>query len=76
MNHYCQGVDGQVFGNLSSGSYTLFIEARAIENTNEVAYDTAGPVILAAGANASISEAIGKNTHLLATHTYFIIIMI
>ena len=50
-----------MFQNLAAGTYTLFIEATATENTNEVAYDTVGPVILSAGANASISEAIGKN---------------
>ena len=57
---YCEGVDGQVFDNLTAGSYSLFIEATAIENTNEVAYDRIGPIVLAIGANASISEAIGS----------------
>ena len=57
---YCKGVDRQEFRNLTAGTYTLFIEATATENTNEVAYDTVGPVILAIGANATVSEAIGK----------------
>ena len=55
-----KGVDGQVFPGLTAGTYTIFIEATATNNTNEVAYDTVGPVLLAIGANASISEAIGK----------------
>ena len=55
-----KGVDGQVFQHLAAGTYTIFIEATASDNTNEVVYDTVGPVLLAAGANASISEAIGK----------------
>ena len=45
-----------MFQNLTAGTYTLFIEATASENTNEVAYDTVGPVVL-----ANISEPIGKN---------------
>ena len=59
---YCKGVDGQVFQNLTAGTYTLFVEATATENTDEVAYDTVGPVVLAIGANATVSEAIGKKT--------------
>ena len=57
---YCEGVDGQVFDNLAAGTYTLFIEATATENRNEVAYDRIGPVVLALGANATNSEAIGS----------------
>ena len=59
---YCKGADGQVFQNLTAGTYTLFVEATATENTDEVAYDTVGPVVLAIGANATVSEAIGKKT--------------
>ena len=58
-HQYFKGVDGQVFHNLTAGAYTLFIEAAAIENTNEVAYDTVGPIVLAIGRNATISETIG-----------------
>ena len=57
---YFKGVDGQVFGDLAAGMYTIFIEATATNNTNEVVFDTVGPVLLAAGANATTSEAIGK----------------
>ena len=60
--YYCKGDDGQVFQNLTAGTYTLFVEARATENTNEVAFDTVGPVVLAIGANATVSEAIGNKT--------------
>ena len=49
-----------MFDNLAAGTYTLFIEATATDNTNEVAYDRIGPIVLAIGANASISEAIGS----------------
>ena len=63
-----KGVDGQVFSDLAAGTYTIFVEATATDNTNEVVYDTVGPVLLAVGANASISEAIGKYSYcLLAT---------
>ena len=62
MHQYFEGFDGQVFQNLTAGAYTLFIEAAAIENTNEVAYDTVGPIVLAIGTNATISETIGKKT--------------
>ena len=55
-----KGVDGQNFTNLAAGRYTLFIEATATDGSNDVAFDTVGPVLLAAGANATISEAIGK----------------
>jgi len=46
---YCKGVDGQVFRNLPNGTYTLFIEAKAVDNENEVAYDIAGPVVFLYG---------------------------
>ena len=59
---YCKGIDGQVFQDLTTGTYTLFVKAKAAENTNEVAYDTVGPIVLAIGANATVSEAIGKKT--------------
>ena len=59
---YCKGVDGQVFQDLTAGTYTLFVKAEAIENTNEVAYDTVGPIVLVIGANATVSEAVGKKT--------------
>ena len=49
-----------MFQHLAAGTYTIFIEATASDNTNDVVYDTVGPILLAAGANASISEAIGK----------------
>ena len=49
-----------MFDNLAAETYTLFIEATATENRNEVAYDRVGPVVLAIGANASIGEAIGS----------------
>ena len=65
---YFKGVDGQVFDGLAAGTYTIFIEATATNNTNEVVFDTVGPVLLAAGANATTSEAIGKySCCLLAT---------
>ena len=60
FTYILKGVDGQVFRGLAAGTYTVFIEATATNNTNEVAHDTFGPAYLAAGANASISEAIGK----------------
>ena len=60
---YCKGFDGQVFRYLNAGTYTLFIEAIATENMNEVAYNIFGPVLLTVGPNANISEAIGKNCH-------------
>ena len=56
---YCKGVDGQVFQNLTAGTYNLFIEATTTKNMNEVAFDTVGPVVLTIGPNASISETIG-----------------
>ena len=56
-----KGVDGQVFQYLVAGTYTIFIEATASDNANEVVFDIVGPILLAAGANASISEAIGKH---------------
>ena len=59
---YCKGVDGQVFQDLTAGTYTLFVKAEATENTNEVVYDTVGPTVLAIGTNATVSEAIGKKT--------------
>ena len=69
MTHLCintmyifKGLDGQIFQNLTAGAYTLFIEATSKENTNEVAHDTVGPVVLAIGPNATISETIGKKT--------------
>ena len=49
-----------MFRFLTAGTYILFIEATATENTNEVAYNTFGPVHLAVGANANTSEAIGE----------------
>ena len=66
---HCKGVDGQVFDGLVAGEYTLFIEATAVDNTNEVAYDTVGPVVIIAGVGASASEAIGKcpDSHLKTT---------
>lgn len=57
---HCKGVDGEVFRDLPAGTYTLFIEATGTENTNEVAYDTVGPIRLTVGGNATTSEAIGK----------------
>ena len=57
---YCKDVDGQVFQNVTAGTCTLFVEATATENTNEVAYDRVGPIVLVIGANATVSEAIGK----------------
>ena len=56
----CKGIDGQVFSGLAAGQYTLFIEATAVDNVNEVAYDTVGPVVIVAGVGATPSEAIGK----------------
>ena len=64
---YFKGVDGQVFRDLAAGTYTIFIEAMATNNTFEVVFDTVGPVLLAAGANATTSEAIG--CYLFATLT-------
>lgn len=64
---YFKGVDGQVFDGLAAGTYTIFIEATATNNTNEVVVDTVGPVLLAAGGNATTSEAIGKYSYLSAT---------
>ena len=58
---YCKGVDGDIFSGLVAGEYTLFIEATAVDNVNEVAYDTVGPVVIVAGVGATNSEAIGKN---------------
>lgn len=55
-----KGVDGQEFRNLVAGRYTLFIEARATENTNEVAYDTIGPVVIVVGRDATRMQAIGN----------------
>ena len=66
---HCKGVDGQVFQGLTAGTYTLFIEARAI-GTDEVAYDTVGPVVLAVGAGASVSEAIGN--YMITQRGYFV----
>ena len=57
---YCKGVNGQVFRNLTSGTYTLFIEATAIDNTKEVAYDTVGPVIFLYGIETTSISARGK----------------
>ena len=56
----CKGVDGQVFSGLAAGRHTLFIEATAVDNVNEVAYDAVGPVVIVAGVGASASEAIGN----------------
>lgn len=57
---YCKGVDGQVFRGLVTGRHTLFIEATAVDNANEVAYDAVGPVIIVAGVGSTRSEAIGN----------------
>ena len=57
---YCKGVDGQEFQNLTAGTYNLSIEATPTIDTNEVAFDTVGPVVLTIGPNANISEIIGK----------------
>ena len=56
----CKGIDGQVFSGLVAGQYTLFIEATAVDNVNEVAYDTVGPVVIVAGVGATPREARGK----------------
>ena len=60
MIYYCTGTDGQVFDGLAAGEYTLFIEATAVDNQNEVAYDVVGPIVIIAGAGADRSQAIGK----------------
>ena len=60
MIYYCTGVDGQVFDGLAAGGYTLFIEATAVDNRNEIAYDVVGPIVITAGAGADRSQAIGK----------------
>ena len=57
---YCKGVDGQIFSGLTPGEYTIFIEATATDNTNEVAYDTVGPVVIIVGAGSDPHQAIGK----------------
>ena len=56
----CKGIDGQVFSGLVAGEYTLFIEATAVDNSNEVAYDVVGPIVIIAGAGADRRQAIGK----------------
>ena len=54
-----EGVDGQIFDNLNAGTYTVTIEARGIENMQDIASYTIGPVVVA-GVNATANEAIGN----------------
>ena len=60
FQYNCKGVDGSIFSGLVAGEYTLFIEARAVDNVNEVAYDAIGPIVIIAGVGATDSEAFGK----------------
>ena len=54
------GVDGQVFDGLNPGTYTITIEARGIENMQDIALYAIGPVSIVAGVNTTANEAIGK----------------
>ena len=55
-----EGVDGQIFDNLNAGTYAVTIEARGIENMQDIASYTIGPVVVVAGVNATANEAIGN----------------
>ena len=60
-----------MFQNLTAGlMYTLFIEATATDNVNEVAYNTVGPVVLVASANSSVSKAAGNKSNLSHQTTF------
>ena len=55
-----KGVDGQEFRDLTGGSYTIFIQATGIVNTDEVAFDTVGPLVIANATGDRIANALGK----------------
>jgi len=58
--HDFKGVDGQVFNNLASGRYTLFIEANGTADSREFATDFAGPVSMGIGIDSDRTRAFGK----------------
>jgi len=69
-----EGADGQIFQNLVSGRYTLFIEANRIEDTREFATDFAGPITMAIGIDTDNSRAFGNvkilHDHVTGTNIY------
>ena len=62
MNSYTnfKGVDGQVFQNLVSRRYTLFIEANGTVDRREFATDVVGPISMAIGIDTDLTRAFGK----------------
>lgn len=69
-----EGVDGQVFQNLDSGRYTLFIEANGTEDTRKFATDSVGPITMSIGINTPNSRAFGNvkflHDHVTGTNIY------
>jgi len=49
-----KGFDGHIFSNLNSGHYTVYIEARGVQDTKETASDVIGPIILVVGVNKNV----------------------
>jgi len=67
----CEGVDGQVFQNLDSGSYTLFIEANGTADTREFAFDSVGPITVSIGRNTAVSRAFGNMKCLIQSCNWY-----
>lgn len=65
-----KGVDGQVFDDLNAGTYNVTIEARGIDNMQDIALYTIGPVSIVAGVNVTTNGKIGNIKYLLQIH-YF-----
>jgi len=76
--HYVtiKGVDGQEFRDLTGGSYTILIEATGIENTDEVAFDTVGPLVIANATGDRIANALGKKRSLNVRFWYSMLSML
>jgi len=52
-----------VFHGLEAGEYTLFVEARGINNSQDVAFDIVGPISLVAGVNSTEADIASKPKH-------------